>query len=362
VKTHHFAQLVGLSALWGASFMFLRIASPVLGPWVLAGGRVALAALTLALLMRLLRHRWPWEHWKELALLGALSVSLPFLLYAWAALRPQWRVEAGLELTPTALIEQTGLLHPLPPFAAEVLRAGDAIGHHAVCRPVDGLGRQWNPYCGHWYFDVPPVERGGGIEAEFDQSAHVTHTLAPPITDLQGASGRAILSAIVQGQRDPEILADLAKGRLRAKREALIEGLRGNVTEHHRFMLKLHLGTVDGLERTVKEVDERIEQVLAPFRAVVPLLTTIPGVSDIVAQVKRVADMINEISAATAEQTTGIGQINDAVMQLDQVTQAPMDAPGEPDTSGPDTDCDCDCTHWLPRREMWTPDNATAWR
>lgn len=87
MKTRHFAQLVGLSALWGASFMFLRIASPVLGPWVLAGGRVALAALTLALLMRVLSHRWPWEHWKELTLLGALSVSLPFLLYAWAALR-----------------------------------------------------------------------------------------------------------------------------------------------------------------------------------------------------------------------------------------------------------------------------------
>jgi transposase len=105
------------------------------------------------------------------------------------------------------------------------------------------------------------------------------------ITDLMGVSGRAILSAIVQGQDNPEILADLAKGRLRAKREALIEGLRGNVTEHHRFMLKLHLGTVDGLERTVKEVDEHIEHELASFREVIPLLTTIPGVSDIVAQV-----------------------------------------------------------------------------
>lgn len=87
MKTRHFVQLIGLSALWGASFMFLRIASPVLGPWVLAGGRVALAALTLALLMHVLRHRWPWEHWKELTLLGALSVLVPFLLYAWAALR-----------------------------------------------------------------------------------------------------------------------------------------------------------------------------------------------------------------------------------------------------------------------------------
>jgi len=87
VKTRHFAQLVGLSALWGASFLFIRIASPVIGPMVLAGCRVALAGLTLAFIMRGLKQRWPWEHWRELLLLGALSVAAPFLLYAWAALR-----------------------------------------------------------------------------------------------------------------------------------------------------------------------------------------------------------------------------------------------------------------------------------
>lgn len=87
VKTRHFAQLLALSALWGASFLFLRIASPLLGPQVLAGGRVSLAALTLAVVMRLLNHRWPWEHWRELLLLGVMTVAAPFLLYAWAALR-----------------------------------------------------------------------------------------------------------------------------------------------------------------------------------------------------------------------------------------------------------------------------------
>ena len=87
MKAHHFAQLVGLSALWGASFLFLRIASPLLGPLVLAGGRVALAALTLSVIMRVLKHRWPWQHWRELLVLGLLSVVVPFLLYAWAALR-----------------------------------------------------------------------------------------------------------------------------------------------------------------------------------------------------------------------------------------------------------------------------------
>ena len=86
LKTKHFAQLVLLSALWGASFMLIRIASPVLGPNVLAVLRIGMATLTLAVLMRAMRHAWPMGHWRELALIGLLSVALPFLLFAWAAL------------------------------------------------------------------------------------------------------------------------------------------------------------------------------------------------------------------------------------------------------------------------------------
>jgi drug/metabolite transporter (DMT)-like permease len=87
MKTKHFGQLVALSALWGASFMLIRIASPVLGPNVLALLRVGAATITLGILMRVVRHSWPTGHWRELALLGALSVACPFLLFAWAALQ-----------------------------------------------------------------------------------------------------------------------------------------------------------------------------------------------------------------------------------------------------------------------------------
>lgn len=87
MRTRHFAQLVGLSALWGSSFLFLRIAAPLLGPLTLAGTRVALAIVALVCIMRALRQPWPWRHWRELGLLGMLTVALPFLLYSWASLR-----------------------------------------------------------------------------------------------------------------------------------------------------------------------------------------------------------------------------------------------------------------------------------
>lgn len=86
MKSKYFFQLLALSSLWGASFLFIRIASPVFGPQVLALLRVALATMTLAVLMQLMRQRWTWQHWRSLAAIGALSVAAPFLLFAWAGL------------------------------------------------------------------------------------------------------------------------------------------------------------------------------------------------------------------------------------------------------------------------------------
>ena len=112
LKTKYYFQLVGLSALWGASFLMIRIASPLLGPNVLAELRIALAALTLAVLMRLMRHQWPVKHWRELALLGLLSVACPFLLFAWAALH----LPAGY----SALLNSTAVLFGI--LSAAVLK------------------------------------------------------------------------------------------------------------------------------------------------------------------------------------------------------------------------------------------------
>ena len=105
------------------------------------------------------------------------------------------------------------------------------------------------------------------------------------ISDLLGMSGRAVLEAIAHGETDPERLVDLTRGRLKAKRTALVEALRGHVTEHHRFLIGLHLGQIDALQRAVAEIEARLGEVLVPYRWATRLLITMPGVSDIVAQV-----------------------------------------------------------------------------
>lgn len=131
MKTHHFAQLVGLSALWGASFLFLRIASPLLGPTVLAAGRVLLATATLAVVMAALREPWPWRHWRELSLLGLLALSAPFLLYAWAALRLPAGYSALLNTTVVLFGTLASAWHGQDTLSARKL-AGCAIGFVGV--------------------------------------------------------------------------------------------------------------------------------------------------------------------------------------------------------------------------------------
>ena len=105
------------------------------------------------------------------------------------------------------------------------------------------------------------------------------------VSDILGASGRAILSALIAGETDPERLADCTTGRLKADRAEIIAAVHGRVTEHHRFLLKLHLTQVDALTAAVQQVEQQADEVLGPFREAADRLTTIPGVSETVARV-----------------------------------------------------------------------------
>jgi transposase len=116
--------------------------------------------------------------------------------------------------------------------------------------------------------------------------------LTQVMSDVVGVSGRAILNALVAGETDPDRLVDLTRGRLKASRADLRDALHGRLTDHHRFMIKLHLTQLDALETAIATIEARIGDALGPFRAAVSLLTTMPGLSETTARV-----LIAEIGA-----------------------------------------------------------------
>lgn len=97
-------------------------------------------------------------------------------------------------------------------------------------------------------------------------------------TDILGASGRAMLDALVAGTTDPDILAELAKGRLRTKIPALKEALVGRFDRQHALIVSAILAHLDFLDEQIQLLSEEIEAQLAPFAGAVELLCTIPGV------------------------------------------------------------------------------------
>jgi transposase len=109
--------------------------------------------------------------------------------------------------------------------------------------------------------------------------------LSSVVSNLSGASSRAILAALVAGERDPERLAALAKGRLRSKIPALVEALNGRFRDHHAFIVNLHLKRIDEFTEAIDALTGRIEAVIAPLQLVRVALKTIPGVSTKVADV-----------------------------------------------------------------------------
>jgi transposase len=109
--------------------------------------------------------------------------------------------------------------------------------------------------------------------------------LASVLSNILGTSGRAMLAAMLAGEEDPERLAALAVGTARRKHPDLVEALRGRVTHHHRALLRVHLDLIAALEAALQEVDAAVGKTLAPIREHAERLTTMPGVSDIVAHV-----------------------------------------------------------------------------
>jgi transposase len=108
--------------------------------------------------------------------------------------------------------------------------------------------------------------------------------LTSVVSDVLGKSGRAMLAALIAGQRDPQALAELALGRLRGKHSTLIEALTGNFTDHHAFLARAMLDRIDTATAMQTRLNTRIDQEIQPYRRRIELLATIPGVSEHTAQ------------------------------------------------------------------------------
>jgi transposase len=87
------------------------------------------------------------------------------------------------------------------------------------------------------------------------------------ISDIMGLSGRRMIEAMIKGVRNPFKLADLAHHRIKASRKQLHDALHGRLTDHHRFMLELHLRQYDALADAIVRIDEPVEAAIARMDA-----------------------------------------------------------------------------------------------
>jgi transposase len=104
-------------------------------------------------------------------------------------------------------------------------------------------------------------------------------------SDIFGLSGRDMMAALVAGERDPKVLAQLARTRMRAKISQLEEAFTGHFTDHHAFLLQRMLARIDAINTDIAALETRIEEMVLPFTQAIERLDDIPGVGPIAAAV-----------------------------------------------------------------------------
>lgn len=109
--------------------------------------------------------------------------------------------------------------------------------------------------------------------------------LSSVVSTLNGLSARNMMDALIDGERDPAVLADMAQRKMRRKIPELIDALEGRFTDHHAFIMRLFLHQIDGLDEMVKDINERIDEAIAPYQEAVAAISTIPGLLATSAQV-----------------------------------------------------------------------------
>jgi transposase len=104
-------------------------------------------------------------------------------------------------------------------------------------------------------------------------------------SDIFGVSGRQMMAALIAGERDPAVLAEMARTAMRRKIPALHEAFTGHFDDHHRFLLAQMLGRIDGLDADIARIEEEIETMIAPFAQAAERLDEIPGIGPVTAAI-----------------------------------------------------------------------------
>src|SRR4051812_5571152 len=104
-------------------------------------------------------------------------------------------------------------------------------------------------------------------------------------SDIFGVSGRAMMAALIAGERDPRVLAGMARTRMRVKIPQLVEAFTGHFDDHHRFLLARMLARIDGIDADIAVLDAQIEMLVVPFTQAVERLDEIPGIGPVAAAI-----------------------------------------------------------------------------
>lgn len=109
--------------------------------------------------------------------------------------------------------------------------------------------------------------------------------LASIVTDITGKSARDMLTALLAGEDDPAVLANLARGRMRSKRDLLVQALQGHLKPHHSFLLSEQLADIDTVEEAIERLSAEIAARVRPYEQQLQRLSTIPGIKRRLAEV-----------------------------------------------------------------------------
>src|SRR5215217_3591084 len=180
----------------------------------------------------------------------------------------------------------TSSTSPAGPRPTPWTRSGCASSPSGSCCGPASSPHRRSGSCGRWpatgpiwWRPGPPRSSGSSRLLEDAQIK-----LSVVASDIFGVSGRAMLAALVAGERDPKVLAQLARTRLRAKLGPLAEAFTGFFTDQHAFLLAKMLARVDGLDADLADLDAKLAELIAPFAGAVDRLDEIPGIGQTAAR------------------------------------------------------------------------------